>query len=225
MLQNTLCVIRKSISYCKFLGLVCKLVAYITISSLFIWTLPIAQSTLNSTSLMLSFGLCLNELLNSLLKNLIREERPQQPFHSLSHCLSYEDGVGDGWGMPCSHAQFMAFLYYTSLKTFLSRKQGPLKKNKRMNYFMISLMRIMCVLVCWSRVHLEYHTVQQVLVGCVVGLGSARFYLNTVASFVEGVGFDVIKSFVKRNVRSMLLSTNYLTPLIMIICCHSWSQD
>ncbi|KAL2918276.1 hypothetical protein HK105_202203 [Polyrhizophydium stewartii] len=98
-------------------------------------------------------GQLLNEAVNYVLKHTIREPRPT------SH-------LGKGFGMPSSHAQFMwYFAVFLSLYTLFRLS------------FRFALWKLVIIgglvasaaAVSYSRVHLEYHTSEQVLVGSVLG--------------------------------------------------------
>jgi dolichyldiphosphatase len=116
------------------------------------------------------------EALNFGLKRWIKEERPKQMY-------------GKGYGMPSSHAQFVAYfsvslglfllLRHTSPKT-LKASHTPLSIYVRLG---LSLAAVACAgAVAWSRIYLNYHTPKQVLVGCGAGALSAVawFCLTTV---------------------------------------------
>jgi dolichyldiphosphatase len=107
------------------------------------------------------------EALNFALKRLIKEERPKQMY-------------GKGYGMPSSHAQFVAY-FSISLMLFLIFRHTPPKypsaSHTPLNVFTrlgLSTLAIGCAaLVAWSRIYLNYHTPKQVLVGCAAGALSA----------------------------------------------------
>jgi dolichyldiphosphatase len=106
------------------------------------------------------------EALNFALKRILKEERPKQ-MH------------GKGYGMPSSHAQFVAFFSITLTLFLLFRhvpKQAkpshtPLSLTSRIGLSGLALAN--AGLVAWSRIYLSYHTPKQVLVGCAAGLISA----------------------------------------------------
>ncbi|KAL9602854.1 MAG: hypothetical protein Q9219_001549 [cf. Caloplaca sp. 3 TL-2023] len=105
------------------------------------------------------------EALNFLLKRLIKGERPPRI-------------KGKGYGMPSSHAQFVAFFAaYLTLFLLLrhsphpSHTHTPTTFNQRVAISTWSF--LFAAAVCASRVYLCYHTVNQVLVGCAVGSASA----------------------------------------------------
>ncbi|KAL2828200.1 hypothetical protein BDW59DRAFT_143343 [Aspergillus cavernicola] len=98
------------------------------------------------------------EALNFALKRIIKEERPKQMF-------------GKGYGMPSSHAQFVAF-FAVYMGLFLIFRHSPILACQG------SLLRILGSLgiclgataVAVSRIYLTYHTTRQVLAGCAVGV-------------------------------------------------------
>ncbi|KAL8838717.1 MAG: hypothetical protein Q9170_002019 [Blastenia crenularia] len=105
------------------------------------------------------------EALNFLLKRLIKGERPPRI-------------RAKGYGMPSSHAQFVAFFsIYLTLFLLLrhsphpSDTHTPTTFNQRVALSVLSL--VFAATVCASRIYLSYHTVNQVLVGCSAGAGIA----------------------------------------------------
>lgn len=107
------------------------------------------------------------EALNFALKRLIKEERPKQMY-------------GKGYGMPSSHAQFVAF-FSISLSLFLLFRHTP-PKQSRPSHTPLSLgsrVSLSGLAICgaaavaWSRVYLNYHTPKQVMVGVAAGVSSA----------------------------------------------------
>ncbi|KND93626.1 putative dolichyldiphosphatase [Tolypocladium ophioglossoides CBS 100239] len=109
------------------------------------------------------------EALNFALKRLIKEERPRR-IH------------GKGYGMPSSHAQFVAF-WSLSLALFLlvrhrPRAAGSAEKHHRpwslAERVAVSLAgAAVATATAWSRTYLDYHTTRQVLVGSAAGIVSA----------------------------------------------------
>ncbi|KAK7967751.1 PAP2-domain-containing protein [Apiospora aurea] len=117
-------------------------------------------------------GQLLCEALNFALKRLIKEERPRRMY-------------GKGYGMPSSHAQFVAY-FAVSLALFLVVRHRPATPpttgQRRRNHTPMSLPeRVawslgglgMAAAVAWSRIYLNYHTEKQVLVGSGAGAASA----------------------------------------------------
>lgn len=106
------------------------------------------------------------EALNFALKRLLKEERPKQ-MH------------GKGYGMPSSHAQFVAFFSVT-LTLFLLFRHVPKKPSpshtplSMVSRVALSGLAILSAgMVAWSRIYLNYHTPKQVLVGVGAGTASA----------------------------------------------------
>lgn len=112
------------------------------------------------------------EALNFVLKRLIKEERPRK-IH------------GKGYGMPSSHAQFVAY-WSVSLALFLLVRHCPPKvlrgrvaSSIHRPWSVVERMLVCCVAfglaaaTAWSRVYLAYHTPKQVMFGCCAGVVSA----------------------------------------------------
>jgi dolichyldiphosphatase len=144
---------------CAWLALVpqCLCVVYATL----IW------STREVEIMLLFAGQMGCEALNFALKRLIKEERPKQMY-------------GKGYGMPSSHAQFVAY-FSISLTLFLILRHTPPKRPipshtplSMVTRVGLSILAMACAsLVAWSRIYLNYHTPKQVLAGCIAGAGSA----------------------------------------------------
>lgn len=92
-------------------------------------------------------GFVLNDVLNRVLKMVIREERPQPWTSDKSHYLYY--------GMPSGHAQHMFFI-----ATFLYL-QGDVSY--------MPYVWILCFIVVFERIYSKQHTWKQVLVGACIG--------------------------------------------------------
>jgi dolichyldiphosphatase len=104
------------------------------------------------------------EAANFILKRIIKEERPRRM-------------NGKGYGMPSSHAQFVAY-FAVSMTLFLLVRHRPSPHSPRRNQGALSLAErilwsavglCMATAVVWSRVYLNYHTTRQVLAGCAAG--------------------------------------------------------
>ncbi|KAM0260717.1 hypothetical protein ACHAQJ_002633 [Trichoderma viride] len=112
------------------------------------------------------------EALNFVLKRIIKEERPRR-IH------------GKGYGMPSSHAQFVAF-WSLSLALFLLVRHKPLSHGKALTKakiweggrpwtlverLAVSLAGVLvAAATAWSRIYLNYHTTTQVAAGAAAGL-------------------------------------------------------
>lgn len=97
---------------------------------------------------------------------------------------------GKGYGMPSSHAQFVAF-FSVSLALFLVFRHKPAYQGKRRNHTPLSIVErlfwsamglAMAATVAWSRIYLNYHTQRQVLVGSAAGtiIAVAWFFVTEV---------------------------------------------
>jgi len=106
----------------------------------------------NNWDLLLTFVLFVvfNDIVNRTLKEIIREERPQPWTKDKTHFLYY--------GMPSGHAQHSVFV-----AAFLLLANNP------NIYFLLP----MCAVILFERVHSRQHTVKQVIVGSILGIGLA----------------------------------------------------
>ena len=99
----------------------------------------------NKTLVIGLFGQLMNEAFNTILKKYLQVQRPFEK--------------GRGYGMPSSHAQFMGFMmgYFFFYK----------RKKHKLYYFGLIISGI---LTAYSRVYLEYHSFDQVIVGLLLGI-------------------------------------------------------
>ncbi|KAM0713975.1 hypothetical protein Q7P37_010938 [Cladosporium fusiforme] len=104
------------------------------------------------------------EGLNWVLKRYIREDRPAQM-------------LGKGYGMPSSHAQFVAF-FAVYLGLWVVVRHDPWKENASKTHVPTPMWQRVAlalaamtgaVAVAQSRIHLNYHTPRQVYIGFAVG--------------------------------------------------------
>ncbi|XP_022908898.1 dolichyldiphosphatase 1-like [Onthophagus taurus] len=106
-------------------------------------------------------GTILCEMLNYFLKHAIQETRP------MARNVVYNE-----YGMPSSHAQFMWF-FATYVIYFVFIRLHHMNNNTIMEnvskILIISSSTLAAVLVCISRVYLQYHTITQVICGAFVG--------------------------------------------------------
>lgn len=123
------------------------------------------------------------EALNWVLKRHFKEERPRGRSHPSTHMemVKRRDGMltnsemhGKGYGMPSSHAQFVAFFSVT-LSLFLLFRHVPHPTETHTPFtfagrLVLSLLALTsAAAVAVSRIYLSYHTQKQVLVGCACG--------------------------------------------------------
>ena len=110
---------------------------------------------------------------------------------------------GKGYGMPSSHAQFLAFFSLSLTLFLLLRHKPPLPLSESTPFdakyyhrpltylqrvFASFLVLMLAAAVAWSRVYLEYHTPTQVLAGCAAGaLSAASWFAAT--SWLRSLGW------------------------------------
>ena len=117
-------------------------------------------------NLLILTGLVVNEALALLLKKVVKQPRPMEKCLVLDTCESY------GW--PSSHTQCIFFFLGLHLYLELTARQALGDKPGRLDSFIASLetsiLVISSILVGFSRYYLSYHTLEQVLMGAVMGL-------------------------------------------------------
>lgn len=124
------------------------------------------------------------EALNFALKRWIKEERPKRKLVNTLTVLPADvisEMFGKGYGMPSSHAQFVAFFSISlTLWLLLRHVPGPTMSYSPSTILERSLLSILALMgaaaVASSRVYLSYHTPRQVWVGVGVGVASAVLY-------------------------------------------------
>ena len=123
------------------------------------------------------------EAINFVLKRIIREERPK--VHT-----------GKGYGMPSSHAQFVAFFaVHLTLFLLIRHKPRQFSREKGMHNPLTFGSRAVISLgvlgtaaaVAWSRIYLSYHTSKQVLVGLIAGTICAVGWF-TIVELIRSMG-------------------------------------
>ncbi|KAH3903044.1 dolichyldiphosphatase SCDLUD_000654 [Saccharomycodes ludwigii] len=126
----------------------------------------------------LAGGHVLNDILNNIIKNIVKQPRP----HNLLHDSFQTNTIlRSGYGMPSAHSQFMGFLsMYLILKLYCYWDTPKL--NKIIGSITIV---ITSLLVAASRVYLQYHSIEQVLMGLVLGASLASFYFIVVSILRE----------------------------------------
>ncbi|KAK9728620.1 hypothetical protein K7432_000896 [Basidiobolus ranarum] len=113
------------------------------------------------------------EGLNFILKKTIQQDRPT-------------DTLGTGYGMPSSHAQFMSFWgVYVCL--YMYRKIHFEHSFWKSIFYLVALM--ISVTVSYSRIHLNYHTKAQVIVGNIVGSLFALGWFTFFEIYLRSMGF------------------------------------
>jgi len=100
---------------------------------------------------------------------------------------------GKGYGMPSSHAQFVAFFSVTLALFLLFRHiPHPTQTHTPITFIERALLALFSIFgagaVAWSRIYLNYHTPQQVLVGCAAGAGFAGVWF-VLTSYLRRAGW------------------------------------
>ncbi|KAF9955606.1 hypothetical protein BGZ72_003588 [Mortierella alpina] len=117
-------------------------------------------------------GQLANEVINQILKRLVKEARPTEY-------------LGDGYGMPSSHSQFMA--YFATYAIILMYRRGVSPGEIIPHIFSVVVV-VWAALVVYSRVHLYYHTWQQVVAGTICGIIFALIYYFIANKFLRSTG-------------------------------------
>jgi len=95
---------------------------------------------------------------------------------------------GKGYGMPSSHAQFLAyFAVYATLFLLFRHKPRPIVKGSTHSPLLTSqriwisfLLLLVAAAVAESRIYLNYHTPKQVLVGVIAGTTCAIGWFSVI---------------------------------------------
>lgn len=112
------------------------------------------------------FGILLNEVINFVLKHLIKELRP---------CKDREILLTE-YGMPSSHSQFMWFFaMYLAFFVLIRLHHGSssISLESLWKYLVTIGGFLAASLVSYSRIYLQYHTSLQVIYGAILGISLA----------------------------------------------------
>ncbi|KAK0546377.1 hypothetical protein OC861_004706 [Tilletia horrida] len=153
-----------------------QLLALITLSPIFLLcaytTIILYRRELTFINALLGQLGC--EAVNWGLKRLIRQPRPH-------------DHIGDGYGFPSSHSQFVGFFAAFFVCHFVLHHPPPRKPRTLINTMRriehaiaIALIVVLSALVCYSRYYLMYHSVAQIVAGSIIGvaLGLSYYYVT-----------------------------------------------
>ncbi len=141
-------------------------------------------------------GQVVNDIINSIIKRLIKQERPI--YATLDR----------GYGMPSAHAQFMGFCAtYLTLKILYhwyptAKFTNNIKNDNKNNQFefleksfWIFILYLGALMVCLSRIYLHYHTCFQVSIGFLLGIFSASCFFIIIGLFrIYGIVDLVVNS-------------------------------
>ncbi|KAF9354664.1 hypothetical protein BGX26_007501 [Mortierella sp. AD094] len=167
-----------SLTHVQFSGddIYSKIFAHLTLSPLAITCgyIAVMLTTRDLTVILMLAGQFLNECLNFVLKRWVKQARPTEY-------------LGDGYGMPSSHSQFMA--YFASYMVILMYRSGV--SSGAVSPHLVSVVVVIwSSLVIYSRVHLYYHTWQQVVAGSLCGCLFAVGYYFFVQKFLRSRGMQ-----------------------------------
>ncbi|KAE9344247.1 hypothetical protein PR003_g8563 [Phytophthora rubi] len=144
------------------------MLALFTLSPIFLvivyLTVVASQRDLDSISMLV--GQLISVVFNKVLKKLINQPRPEGAYMT-------------GPGMPSAHSQFMGFFAaYVVIYTW-----KRINSRRRLEqWFTILSVVVISVLTCYSRIHLNYHSADQVLVGAGFGVLTGVAWYIIVAS-------------------------------------------
>ncbi|KAF9974222.1 hypothetical protein BGZ73_002408 [Actinomortierella ambigua] len=155
--------------------IISKLLAYITLSPLAILCgyVSVTLTRRELTPAVMLIGQLLNECINFVLKRIVKQARPTEV-------------LGDGYGMPSSHSQFMA--YFATYIILLMYKRGA-PAGAVIPHVVSVVVVIWAALVIYSRVHLYYHTWQQVVAGTICGVVIGAAWFSFVNHFLRPRGY------------------------------------
>ncbi|KFH74219.1 hypothetical protein MVEG_01432 [Podila verticillata NRRL 6337] len=153
-----------------------KIFAHLTLSPLAITCgyIAVILTTRDLTPILMLAGQALNECVNFVLKRFVKQARPTEY-------------LGDGYGMPSSHSQFMA--YFATYLTILMYRRGVTPGSVSPHVVTVCVV-LWSVVVIYSRVHLYYHTWQQVVAGSICGCLFATGYFFFVNNFLRSKGMQ-----------------------------------
>jgi membrane-associated phospholipid phosphatase len=134
-------------------------------------------------------GVFINAILNLCIKGIIQEPRPSEDLKTFELALKngrrfvFKDGVPhDIFGMPSGHTQSSLF---SAIFILLS-----LRKVNIFGFYMLISFIVMA-----QRVAFEYHTIQQVIVGAIVGMLFGYFMFYMAQNKIMGVIREKIDEF------------------------------
>lgn len=141
------------------------------------------------TTIFYFFGFLLTEISNFVLKNLIKQPRP-------TSSRDKDSGSFSKYGMPSDHSQIM--FYFSTFFILLVAFRYSISNNRftqlMLKGFLIGGSILVAVLVAYSRVYLEYHTYQQIIVGSILGTFFGSLWFFAVHTFFSKHYYIIITS-------------------------------
>ncbi|KAF8923814.1 PAP2 domain protein [Dissophora ornata] len=167
-----------SLTHVQYVGrdIYSKVFAHLTLSPLAITCgyIAVILTTRDLTVILMLAGQFINECINYILKRMLKQGRPT-------------DYLGDGYGMPSSHSQFMGF--FATYLIILMYRMGS-SSDSVGSHITTGIVIIWASLVIYSRVRLLYHTWQQVLTGTFLGCAFAVGYYFFTQRFLRSKGMQ-----------------------------------
>ncbi len=140
---------------------------------LFISSIFLLQNRINYLKIYI-FGLILNSILNIIIKNIIKEPRPDKNSRILEIAVANKQIVDlDKFGMPSGHAQDGGFNLVFITLVFN-------------NSFITGLYLIITFLTLFQRYKYSNHTVLQLIVGLIIGIGFGYLSYNVGNKWIKG---------------------------------------
>ena len=140
---------------------------------LFLFSVFLLQNRINYLKIYI-LGLVLNSIINIILKNLIKEPRPYKNSRILEIAVANKEIVNlDKFGMPSGHAQNCGFnLAFITLVLN--------------NSFITGLYLIITFFTLWQRYKYSNHTILQLIVGLIIGIGFGYLCYDVGNKWIKG---------------------------------------
>jgi membrane-associated phospholipid phosphatase len=79
----------------------------------------------------------------------------------------------EGYGMPSGHSQ-----YATMFSSYLFLKTNEDIMDQKIKYIIQSMLILLALIIMYSRIHLNCHTTQQVLIGGTIGMFLGKYFYD-----------------------------------------------
>jgi membrane-associated phospholipid phosphatase len=140
---------------------------------LFIFSIFLLHNKINYLKIYI-FGYILNIILNVILKNIIKEPRPSKNSRALEIAVANKKMVDlDKFGMPSGHAQTCGFTL-----AFITLVLN--------NSFITGLYLVITFLSLFQRHKYSNHTISQLIVGVIVGIGFGYISYQVGNKWIKG---------------------------------------
>ncbi|KAG0683215.1 hypothetical protein C6P40_002510 [Pichia californica] len=134
-----------------------------------------------------AFGHVINDIISTIFKKIVKFPRP-------INGQIFKNDSGLEWGMPSSHTQFMAFWFiYINLSYIQNWPYYKLNFFWKLIFTYSTLLIV--TLVILSRIIFEYHNINQIIVGLLLGTTLSTIYFIIISIFREYGIFDYILNY------------------------------